>query len=143
MNAFQRKHAYLGRRAAWRGKTANLAAGRKDPVAGDDQRDRIPGHGLTDIARSFWPGTKLLRDDAIGRRAAPSDPPRRGINLLEERVLLPRSSVKPKKSVSSPSKYRFTAATASTTSGVGAPRSAQGNRRNRARSAASALFVGN
>jgi hypothetical protein len=88
MNALQREHADLGRRAAWSGKTANLTAGRQDPVAGDDQRHRIPGHGLTDIARSFWPGAKLLRQGAIGRRAAPSDPPRRGIDLLEERVLL-------------------------------------------------------
>ena len=34
--------------------------------------------------------------------------------------------MKPEKSVSSPSKYRFTAATDSTTSGVGAPRSGAG-----------------
>jgi len=60
-----------------------------------------------------------------------------------EGVLLTEVELKPEKSVSSPSKYRFTAATASTTSGVGAPRSAPGNRRNRARSAAAALFVGN
>jgi len=78
----------MGADKAWGGKTANLTSGRKDPVAGDDQRHRIPGHGLTDIARSFWPGAELLRQGAIGCRAAPSDPPRRGIDLLEERVLL-------------------------------------------------------
>jgi hypothetical protein len=34
MNALQLEHADLGRRAARRGKTTNLAAGRQDPVAG-------------------------------------------------------------------------------------------------------------
>lgn len=88
MNALQFEHADLGRRAAWRGKTANLPAGCQDPVAGDDERHRIPGHRLTDIARRLWPGAEFLRHGAIGRRAAPSDPPCRGIDLLEERILL-------------------------------------------------------
>src|SRR5215831_8519431 len=88
MNALQRKHASLGRRAAWRRKTANLAAGRQDSVAGNDQRDRILGHRLTDIARDLRPGPELLRQSAISCRATPSDPPRRGIDLLEERILL-------------------------------------------------------
>ena len=61
MNALQLEHAHLGRRAAWRGKTTNLAAGRQDPVAGDDQRHRILGHGLTHITRGLWPGTDFLR----------------------------------------------------------------------------------
>src|ERR1700719_4319559 len=87
MNPLQREHADLSRRAAWRGKTTNLTAGRQDPVAGDDSCHRILGHGLTDIPRSFWPGAKFLRQGARGRRAAPSDPPRRSIDLLEERVL--------------------------------------------------------
>src|SRR6202011_3453511 len=88
MNALQLEHADLGRRAARRGKTANLTAGRQDPVAGDDQRHRIPDHGLTDVARSFLPGAQLLRQSAIGRCVAPSDPPRRRVDLLEERFLL-------------------------------------------------------
>ena len=87
INALQREHADLGRRAARRGKTANLTAGRQDPVAGNKQRDRIFGHRLTDIARSLWPGAEFLRQSAIGRCVAPSDPPRRRVDLLEERVL--------------------------------------------------------
>ena len=35
-------------------------AGRQDPVAGDDQGHRIPGHGFADIARGFRPGAELL-----------------------------------------------------------------------------------
>ena len=69
-------------------KTANLTAGRQDPVAGNKQRDRIFGHRLTNIARSLWPGAEFLRQSAIGRCVAPSDPPRRRVDLLEERVLL-------------------------------------------------------
>ena len=88
VDALQRQHMLFCRRAARRRKTTELPAGRQHPVAGDDQRHRIPDHGLTDIARSFWPGAKLFRQGAIGRRAAPSDLPRRRIDLLEERVLL-------------------------------------------------------
>src|SRR5258708_5368963 len=88
ITALQREHADLGRRAARRGKTANLTAGRQDPVAGNKQRDRIFGHRLTNIARSLWPGAEFLRQSAIGRCVAPSDPPRRRVDLLEERVLL-------------------------------------------------------
>src|SRR5260370_2760414 len=33
-------------------KTANLTAGRQDPVARDDQRHQIPGHGLTGVTES-------------------------------------------------------------------------------------------
>lgn len=50
--------------------------------------------------------------------------------------------MKPEKSVSLPSKYRFTAAIAWTTSGVGSPNSASDIRRSRIRLAASALLVG-
>ena len=35
-------------------KTANLTAGRQDPVARDDQRHQIPGHGLTGVTASSW-----------------------------------------------------------------------------------------
>ena len=87
MNPLQREHADLGRRAAWRGETTNLAACRQDPVAGDDQRHRIVRHGLTDIARSFRSGTEFLRQSAISGRAAPSDLPRRGINTLERSLI--------------------------------------------------------
>jgi hypothetical protein len=66
----------------YRGKTTNLTAGREDPVAGDDQRHRIPGHGLTDIARRFWPSAEPLCQSAIARRVAPSDPSRRSVDLL-------------------------------------------------------------
>ena len=88
MNALQLEHANLGRRTARRGKTANLAAGCQDPVTGNDQRHRIPGHGLTDIARGLPPGTQFICQSAIGRRVAPCDPPRRGVDALEEWVLL-------------------------------------------------------
>jgi hypothetical protein len=51
MNALQLEHAHLGRRS-WRGETADPASGRQDPMAGDDQRHRISGHGLADLAQS-------------------------------------------------------------------------------------------
>src|SRR5215472_10313508 len=61
VNALQREHADLGRRAAWRGKTTNLTARRQDSVAGDHQRHRILRHGLADIARGFRSGAEFLR----------------------------------------------------------------------------------
>src|SRR5579883_3460962 len=88
MNALELEHADLGRRAPWRRKAADPAAGSQDPVAGDDQRHRILGHRLADIAGGLGPGAKLLRDGAIGGRAPPSDPPHRGVDFCEERVLL-------------------------------------------------------
>ena len=97
MNALQREHADLGRRAAWYRKTANLAACRQDPVAGDDQRHRILCHGLANIARGFRSGAEFLRQSAVSGRAAPSDQPRRGINTLEERVLLTEVELDPGK----------------------------------------------
>src|SRR5580698_4413080 len=66
MNTLQLEHSELGGRAARRGKTTNLAASCQDPVARDDQRDRVLGHGLTHIARGFWPRTQLLGQRAIG-----------------------------------------------------------------------------
>jgi len=56
-------------------------------VAGDEERDRVLRHGLTDIAGGLWPGAELLGQGAIGRRMAPSNPPRRRVDLLEEREL--------------------------------------------------------
>src|SRR5262249_62332392 len=41
VNALQRKHPDLGRRAAWRGKSADPPACRQAPAAGDDQRHPI------------------------------------------------------------------------------------------------------
>jgi hypothetical protein len=76
-------------------------------LAGDDQRHRILGHGMTNIARRFWPGAEFLRQSAIGGRAAPSDPPRRSIDLLEERVLILRSSLKPELQGGASSKRSF------------------------------------
>jgi hypothetical protein len=43
---------------------------------------------LTDIAGGFRPGAEFHRQSAIGRRVAPCDPPRRGVDALEERILL-------------------------------------------------------
>jgi hypothetical protein len=56
MNALQREHASLGCRTAWRGKTANLAACRQDPVARDDQGHRITRHGPANITGGFRSG---------------------------------------------------------------------------------------
>jgi putative ABC transport system substrate-binding protein len=51
----------LGRRMATRrGKPPDLAAGRQDPVAGDHQGYRIPGHGFADIACGLRLGAELL-----------------------------------------------------------------------------------
>jgi hypothetical protein len=55
MNALQREHADLGRRAAWRGKTTNLTAGRQDPQP-DDLRHR--GRLLR---RPEFPGADFIR----------------------------------------------------------------------------------
>ena len=87
MNTFEFEHADLGGRAAWRGKAAHLAAGSQDPMARDDQRHRIFGHGLADISRRFWAGAELFCQCAIGRRMTPADTTRRGVDLLEELVL--------------------------------------------------------
>jgi hypothetical protein len=57
-------------------------------VAGDDQRHRVLRHGLANIAGSFRSGAEFLRQRAISGRATPSDLSCRGINTLEERVLL-------------------------------------------------------
>jgi hypothetical protein len=94
-DALQREHADLGPRTARRGKTAHLAASRQHPVARNDQRHRISGHGLTDIACGFRPGTEFLGQSAIGRRAAPSDVPCRFIDALEEWVLLAEVELEP------------------------------------------------
>src|SRR5262249_10552774 len=86
-NSFEFEHAHLGRRAARGRKTTELAAGRQDPVARNDQRHGILGHGLTDVARGLCPGTDLLCQSAIGRRMAPSDLPSCRIDLLEKGIL--------------------------------------------------------
>src|SRR5438876_8261962 len=65
-----------------------LPPARQDPVAGDDQGHRIPGHSLADVARGFWPGAEFLRQGSVGRCAPPSDPPGRGIDAPKEWVLL-------------------------------------------------------
>jgi hypothetical protein len=41
---------FLAAEPSGRRKTADLATRRQDPVAGNDQCHRIPGHGYTDIA---------------------------------------------------------------------------------------------
>ena len=104
MNAFQCEHARLRGRAPWCGKAADFAARRQDSVARNDQRDRVLRHRLTDIARGLRPGAEFLGQRAIGRRVAPSDMPRRGIDALEEWVLLAEVEREAGKSVSSPSK---------------------------------------
>src|SRR5215472_15106317 len=88
VNALQREHADLGRRAAWRGKTTNLTPCRQDSVAGDHQRHGVLRHGLADIARGFRSGAELLRQGPIGRCAAPSDLSSRGVDALKEWILL-------------------------------------------------------
>src|SRR3984893_10920520 len=88
MNTLELEHAHLGRRAARRRKATDLAAGRQDPVARNDQRHRIVGHGFTDVARGLWPGANLLCQSAIGGRMTPSNLPSRSIDLVEERALL-------------------------------------------------------
>ena len=80
--------ADLRSRALWRGKAADFAAGRQYEMAGDDQRHRIFGHSLADIARGFRSGAEFFRQCAVGRRVAPTDPPRRILDLLKKRVLL-------------------------------------------------------
>src|SRR5262249_6256327 len=97
VNALQREHAGLGRQAAWRGKSADLTPRRQDPVAGDDQRHRILRHGLADIARGFRSGAEFLREGAVGRCVAPSDPSSRDVDALEEWVLLAEVELEPGK----------------------------------------------
>src|SRR5262249_53617299 len=87
-DALQFQHAALRRRAAGRGKAADLAAGGQDAVAGDEQGDRIRRHGLAAIARGLRTGAEFLRQRAVGGGAAPSDLPCCRIDPLEERVLL-------------------------------------------------------
>jgi len=87
MDPLQLEHADLGRRAARRGESTHLVPGGQHPVAGDDQWNRISGHGLPDIARRFGSGAEFLRDGAVGGRVAPCDAPDRSVNSPEERVL--------------------------------------------------------
>src|SRR5215831_7204580 len=142
-NAFQREHPDLGRRAAWRGKPTNLAPRRKDPVARDHQRHRILGHGLADIARGFRSGAEFLRQCAIGRCATPSDPSSRGVDALKEWVQLAEVELEHGKIRLLAFEIAPYSATASATSGMGAPGFAPGIWRSRVRSVALALFVGN
>src|SRR5262245_16969958 len=92
-NAFQRKHAPLGAGAAGCRKAAKLAAGRQNAVTGNNQRHRIMGHGLTDVARSLRSGAELLGQRAVGRGVTPADPPRRRIYAFEKCRLLTKVEV--------------------------------------------------
>src|SRR5215471_7521344 len=121
LNALQREHADLGCRAAWRGKTTNLTPRRQNPVAGDHQRHRILRHGLADIARGFRSGGEFLRQGAIGRCAAPSDPSSRGVDALKEWVLLAEVELEHGKIRLLAFEIAPYSATASATSGMGAP----------------------
>jgi hypothetical protein len=51
-------------------KTANLTAGRQDPVARDDQRHQIPGHGLTGVTVPGSVRRSWRVNDAIGSEDA-------------------------------------------------------------------------
>ena len=103
MNALQLEHADLSRRAAWRGKTTDLAAGRQDPVAGDDQRHRILGHGFTDVARGLIlvegavPGAKggwITVRDAV-KKNLPKEAPQPGAFRLAASEGQPAASAAP------------------------------------------------
>ena len=74
----------LRRRAAGRGEAADFAAGGQDPVTGNDQGRRIAGHRLADVARRLAAGADLLRQRAVGGRAAPADPAQGGVDPAEE-----------------------------------------------------------
>src|SRR5690242_7442288 len=95
MNPLEREHAQLGRGAARCGKAADLAARCQDAMARDDQRHRVLGHGLTDIARSLRPGPQFLCQGAVGGGVAPSDLPSGSIDPLEERVLVGEVELEP------------------------------------------------
>ena len=56
-------------------------------MTGNDQRRRILGHRLADIAGRFAAGADLLRQCAVGGRAPPADPAQGVINLRKERIL--------------------------------------------------------
>src|SRR5436190_19029272 len=77
----------LRRRAPRRGEAPDLAAGGQDPMAGNDQRHRILGHSLADIARGLRAGAELLGQRAVRGDLAPSDLPRRRIDALKKFVL--------------------------------------------------------
>ena len=97
VNPLQREYTDLGRRATWRGKSADLPICRQDPVAGNDQRHRIRRHSLADIARGFRSGAEFPREGAVGRCVAPSDPSSRGVDALEEWVLRAEVELEPGK----------------------------------------------
>jgi hypothetical protein len=56
-------------------------------VTGNDQGRRIPGHRLADVARRLATGADLLRQRAIGGRAAPADPAQGVVDPAEEWLL--------------------------------------------------------
>src|SRR5260221_252339 len=78
----------LARGSAGRREATDLAAGRQHSMAGNDQRHGVLGHRLADVARGLRRGAELLRERAVGGRAAPPDLPCRGIDLREEHILV-------------------------------------------------------
>ena len=86
-NAFQRQHLQLGGGPARGGETADLAAGRKHPVTGNDEGDGVFRHGLPHLARALRPDAEFAGKCAIGRRLAPMHAAGRVINRLEEIAL--------------------------------------------------------
>src|SRR5580704_6650147 len=83
IDPLQFEHTALRRRAAGCREAADLAAGRQDAVAGDDERDRVLRHRLTDVAGALRPHAKLVGKRAVGRRSSPPDTARRGVYLPE------------------------------------------------------------
>ena len=79
-DAFEPEQPLLRERAAERREASDLVAAGEDAVAGDDDGDGVARHRLPDRARRAG-RAGLPGQVAIGRRLAPADAARRGVDL--------------------------------------------------------------
>ena len=83
-SAFQGQELRFGRASTVRRKSARLAAGSGDAMAGNEDRDRVLGHGLADLLRRTGLADRF-RDFAIGARLSRRNFASGFVHLAEKR----------------------------------------------------------
>src|SRR5262249_28626219 len=86
-NALQCQHAGLRFQTARRRKAAQLPIRRQDPVAWDDQGDRVFRHRLSHVARRLGASSELFGQRAIRGGMSPFNPASCLVDSLVERLL--------------------------------------------------------
>ena len=86
-DAFEGEHPRLTDAAAGGGEAAELAVGCEDAVAGDEERDGVPRHGLADVAGGLRAGAELAGEGAVGGGLAPGEGADGGVDAGDEGVL--------------------------------------------------------